>query len=766
MYTNYWYFIALGATFSIISNALDDFTLASLFFLWLLYLCMSNRLSRKIFITTCISFISFYFYLPSINHSPQIASPPNEMNKHISGKIVSPVNIKEKSIQFTFEELHSHHKILVVHFYEEPLEDEQIESIKYGAACSIIGEVSLPERARNPHQFDYQRYLLKKGIKYQLIVDEVSDMICHEQKILQHIFSLRNTLLRLSTEKLQKETAAWMQALVLGNDAFIDEETIKLFRRWSLSHILAISGLHIGIIVAIIYAILVRFSITTKETAQTILMMFLPIYALLAGAQPSVWRASLTVVLSILLFKTKLKMNFTDMISIVFLSLIIIDPYIVYHIGFQFSFLVSFGLILSQNWMRQTTSNVLRIFQISFVSQMVILPLQIHYFFTFQPLSILLNVLVVPYFSIFVIPTMFILLFVIYLPLPIIQIVEKIFTITHEIMLTLINLVDDYFYFPMNIGTFPIYFAVVYYVLFIIFMSYLERQQTEKAFLYGIATCMLLFVLIIRPYLSPIGKVTMLDIGQGDAYIIELPYRKGVFIIDAGAQFSFTDFTPTDTVYEQIIRPYLLGEGIHKIDAIFLSHADLDHNGSVHYIIDEFPVNEMIISDYYPIQKEELKTWQQSNISVTRTSFNEKIERKGQRFYTLSPQRDKGSENENSLVLYTKIGDKTWLFTGDIDKQTEKEMIRNYPNLQVDILKVGHHGSNTSTDPQFLQRIEPTYALISVGVNNRFGHPTSEVIQTLVDENITIFRTDKHGAVQYRYHAKNGYFKVFIHEQK
>src|SRR5699024_8195039 len=163
--------------------------------------------------------------------------------------------------------------------------------------------------------------------------------------------------------------------------------------------VLAISGLHVGIIVALIYFVSTRIFLITKESVQTFFLFFLPIYALLAGGQPSVWRASLMTFLVVFLTKWKIKLSYSDVISII------------YHIGFQFSFLVTFALILSQGWVQHSTTKLESAFKISFVAQMVILPLQFHYFSHFQPLSILLNLLIVPYFSLFVIPLMFLLLF-------------------------------------------------------------------------------------------------------------------------------------------------------------------------------------------------------------------------------------------------------------------------------------------------------------------------------------------------------------------
>lgn len=747
MFTNYWYLLALGAMFSIITKSVNDVTYVTIFFIWLLYLFYKKRIRLITLIATTLSFIFFYLYIPSIER-PQIGEIPSNESYH--GKIISPIEQKSNSIQFTFQPFQMKEKFLVIHFYEEN-NDVDLSTLKYGALCKIQGEITVPEQARNPYQFDYQLYLLKNGITYQFIIHDVADIKCSKQNSLQYVFSLRDILMELSRKKLHAETSAWLQALVLGNDEFIDTETIHMFQRWSLSHILAISGLHIGIVVMIIYFMLVRFSIVTKEAAQSFLVMFLPVYAFLAGGEPSVWRASLMVVLGIVLVKLKVKLNITDIISIIFLLLIIINPYIVYHIGFQFSFLVSFGLIMSQKWLMQTKSNVFRVLQINFIAQMIILPLQVNYFYHFQPLSILLNFFIVPYFSLFVIPFTFLLFLFIYLPNPIIKLVEKLFLIIHQNVLSLIHVIDQHFYFPMLIGTFPTYAIVIYYLLLIAFMIYIEKEQMKKAALFGFSICLFLTFLVVRPYFSPEGTVTMLDIGQGDAFVIELPYRKGVFFIDAGAKFSFTDHTPTKSVYDQVIRPYLAGRGIRKIDAIFISHGDIDHNGSVNYIVDEFQVNEIIVSNFYTLSEEERTTWMKQNVKLTKVRANEKLVRNNHTFYTLAPERDSGSENENSLVLWTRLGGVNWLFTGDIDKRGEREIGRKYPNLIIDMLKVAHHGSNTSTDPQFIEMMKPKFAFISVGQHNRFGHPTKEVIETLENNNINIYRTDHHGAVQFKF---------------
>ncbi len=230
-----------------------------------------------------------------------------------------------------------------------------------------------------------------------------------------------------------------------------------------------------------------------------------------------------------------------------------------------------------------------------------------------------------------------------------------------------------------------------------------------------------------------------------------------------GATVTFPDFTPTDKVYNQVIQPYLYGQGITKIDAVFISHEDLDHYGSIVYALEDMQIEEIIISPFYEIEPKIDIQWLQQDIPVTRMAYNETITRRGQTFQAVGPKNNQYDANENSLVLFTQLGGKDWLFTGDIGKDREKEIIAAYPSLTLDVLKVGHHGSNTSTDPSFIQQINPDYALISVGRNNSYGHPTNEVIDTLTSEEIIIYRTDEHGAVQYFFtEDDDGEFQPFI----
>lgn len=753
------YLFALGAMFAAISKVHDEplFMLGS--FLWLLYLFGRRKIDVFCAVGVLLVSILMWVQIPSSDLSNGEVTEKTGTTE-MTGKITGHVTANTQKVEFVLLDK-AKQRHLITYFVED---GEDIRSFipSTGAHCQFTADKQIPPRAKNPHQFDYQQYLWKKGISSQFILSEVEQLHCTPPSWQAVIFNLRTVMMSRMEGSLQPDTYAWLFALVFGDDSRLDEELIDTFQRWGLSHLLAISGLHVGIIVGLIYVVLIRFSVVTKETAQTVVMLFLPAYAVIAGGQPSVWRASLMVAFVVFFAKLKWKVSLADMISFVFLLLLFLNPYFIYHIGFQLSFAVTFSLILSGKWLSQSSSKTGILLQISFVSQMAILPLQLYYFHLFQPLSILLNLLIVPYFSLFVIPAMFVFLLLSPIPGPFILMLETLFHLLHDQAIAFIMLVDRYLDYPFIIGELTMYYLIVYYVIFFVMMIAVERQRLKKAFQYGCLLSFYIIFLAIRPYLSPYGVVTMLDIGQGDAFVIELPYRKGVFFVDAGAHFSFTDFKPTDRIYRQVIRPYLYGQGIQKIDVIFLSHEDLDHDGSVPYILEDFPVDEIIVSEWYEPDEQPSDNWLRKQYQAV---FHETISRKGQLFQVVSPYRKTDSANENSLVLYTELGGLKWIFTGDAGKETEQLIMKHYPDLTVDVLKVGHHGSNTSTDPAFAEKASGGIAFISVGEQNRYGHPTKEVISTLEDAGLEIYRTDENGAVQVYFKGDEHWILPFLDEE-
>lgn len=756
----YWHIVALSALVAAIS-VLFEWNLFILMFPWLAYLFASHRLKILPLLLSIISYLFFFYYLPQVE--ADISSQKNSNDStFLQGKIIRSPIIQKNKIELVVEDDTTADKVLVIYFPDErEIPSNETALLKYGAECIVHGQIEYPEGASNPGEFDYRQFLLKKEITKQIVVHDLTDIDCVGASFWHRFIYLRQLLLHQAPENISDYTAAWVNALVLGDDSKIDPSVIRLFQDWGLSHILAISGLHIGIVVGLVYFLLIKTSAMTREKAELVVLLFLPLYAVLAGGEPSVLRASAMVVLFIILRRMKISVTALDIISVVFLLLLLFDRFIIYHIGFQFSFLVTIGIILTRKWLSLVSSSFYQVLIISFISQMVILPIQLNYFSLFQPLSILLNLVIIPYFSIFVIPFMFFFLLFSFLPESILHAFDILFTGIHYNVLLFIEWVDEYFNYPLYVSDLPVAFFICYYLCLVMSLVLVEREQLKEAFIGFSLLTLVLTGYAAAPYFSAKGTVTMLDIGQGDAFIIELPYREGVIMIDAGASFSFTDMEPSPTVYERIIKPYMRSRGIHEIDALFLSHEDLDHFGSLEFMIDDGVVKEVYVSDYYVFEPKLMQKLMDHQVPLQRIEVGSTINIQGQPFSVVSPVVDKQDANENSLVLYTEIGGRSWLFTGDISEAEELEIIKHY-QVQADVIKIAHHGSNTSSNPLFLQSLQSNDAFISVGKGNSYGHPTKEVIETLEELGIRIFRTDEHGAVQYIFGKDEAWFETFL----
>lgn len=755
-----WHIVALAICVSICTRMLSTYALMIAFIIWLLWLFQTERIKQLHGVTVVIFLLFSYMYIPSLTDSPPVQV--FEEDNHITGKIIQQLNKKEQIVESVLREERTQEHILLTFFLDEPFQESPIE-LPYGAICTITGEVSTIDSARNPGQFDFKNYLQSKGISSQLIITNPTEITCGGHSFLHYIHQFRDNIITFIKENIDAFVGSWIQALVFGDTTFMDPEVKEVFQGWGLSHILAISGLHVGLIVGLLYTLFVKTGMMTKETSSYILLVFIPIYIVLAGAQPSVLRAGCMVFLFLLLNIWMKKVAITDGLSIIFIVLIYLDPYIVYHIGFQFSFLTTVALLLSGKWLSQTSSPFWNVAQISLVAQISILPLQLHTFHLFQPLSILLNIVVVTYFSIVVIPFLF--LYILLFPFipSIVQLFDGLFMAVHTRVLDFIFYID-YIDFPrIVVGSSPLVLSIIYYVFLFIMMIYLERKLLVRSFVAAVLLVSVLCTMQVFPYMSKEGRVTMLDIGQGDAIVVELPYRKGVFMIDAGATFSFINQEVSEKEYTHIIKPYLHARGIQKIDALIISHEHLDHNGSAPFIIKDFRVDHYVVSHFYEMNDEEKQLMHAYDIELHRMQTYDEFILNGQQFIVVSPGEDYLDENENSLAVLTELGGLNWLFTGDIYKRQELFIKRDFPNQPIDIWKVAHHGSDTSSSSEVIHHYSPKVYLVPVGVNNSHGHPSMDVIEMFSQTDGTIFRTDQHGAIEFIFTDDKGTFSHFLH---
>lgn len=650
-------------------------------------------------------------------------------------------------------------------------EKKQMRQLHAGVSCIFDGERKEPQIARNFHGFNYRDYLYKQNIHFILEATYISECRKTSLSLVQWILLLRQQAILGVTEMFPEQSGAFMNALLFGDRQQMTFEVEEQYQQFGLVHLLAISGSHIVLLMVIMYFILLRSGVT-REIATVCLIFFIPIYMILAGASPSVIRASITGVLMLIAFMCSIRLSSLDALSITAICMLIFDPYLVFNIGFQFSFVGSFALLLSAPLLLESGNGVIRnSIYISLISQLVSTPILLCHFGYYSPYSIFLNILYVPFLSLIVLPCSIIIL----ICLPIIPFLAKSFANVLSIGLNLSNDFLSYCeslpFTRLNFGQTPILLVALYCVSIISVLMVWERR-ISKGMMFIFAGIFLFISTghYVYPYFRESGSVTFLDVGQGDAILIRLPYDQEIYLIDTGGTIRLNKEEWQRKKHEfsvgnDILIPYLQKEGIKKIDKLIVTHGDADHIGAAQELLSNITVKEVVFGRKEQeaiLEKAVKKQALEKEVKISEVEEGESWRVNEAEFFVLAPTGKERSENNASIVLWAKLGGITWLFTGDLEEEGEKGLVATYPDLRADVLKVAHHGSNTSSITPFLSAVQPNIAIISVGERNRYGHPHKEVIERFEKMGIEIWRTDKQGAISYVFKEERGTFRSKI----
>lgn len=282
----------------------------------------------------------------------------------------------------------------------------------------------------------------------------------------------------------------------------------------------------------------------------------------------------------------------------------------------------------------------------------------------------------------------------------------------------LLKITDFFLKFDLKITLFvPSKTAIfIFYIIFFAWLLFFNLNETKIRRILSFSYISSLLV-SFSPFLNYFSnEVVFINVGQGDSILLR--NKDKTVLIDTGGNIKFD-------MAEEVLMPFFKKKRIYKLDYLILTHGDFDHDGAKDSLCNKFNVKNVVDSKYeFPIKIGDLYLENLNNYELT-------------------------GSNENSIAIYTEFIDKKWLFMGDCPSSIEKLIIKDHPNLKTDILKVGHHGSLTSTSLEFLKAIEPKEAIISVGKGNRYGHPSKEVISRLKNEGISIRRTDLEGSISY-----------------
>ena len=277
---------------------------------------------------------------------------------------------------------------------------------------------------------------------------------------------------------------------------------------------------------------------------------------------------------------------------------------------------------------------------------------------------------------------------------------------------------------------------ILYYIVIIIALNKIKFNEYK----YLLILVVLLLFHFFYQYIDKSGYVYFLDVGQGDSALIRYPNNKLNILIDTGGMYS-------SSLATNITIPFLRALGMNEIDYLILTHGDYDHMGEAINLVENFKVEKVIFNcgEFNDLEQELIQVLIKKKIPYYSCIKELNVDNK--KLYFLN-NKDYDNENDNSSVVYTKFGNYKFLFMGDAGVEVEEDLIEKYNLKDIDVLKVGHHGSKTSSSEGFIDEINPKYSIISVGKNNRYGHPNKEVLDNLKESKV--YRTDQDGSIMFK----------------
>ncbi|MCU0105393.1 DNA internalization-related competence protein ComEC/Rec2 [Acholeplasma vituli] len=566
------------------------------------------------------------------------------------------------------------------------------ETLKVGDVVLLEGRLETYETSQFKGDFSPNTYFKSRfieGVYYQPKIE-----------VIDHIWApheIHNDLNR-HIETLPEQTQIFVKSLFLGVFETDQKEGIS---KVGITHLFVLSGLHVTVLIGLLNKLLFFIPKRYRLIIESIVLFS---YLVITLFPISLIRAVLQYVICEVLNYKKFQYTRLDAFSFTGIMMLIINPYFIHNMGFQLTFIVSFIFLIStykSDFVGQWCS--------TFFAQTAVLPITSKITNQVYPIGFFVSPFFIPLFTYVLMPLSWVSLY-----RPIGEALNPVFSS----VMTLIQLLETNalgFSIPRITGV----FALIYFGLWI----YLKLSDSLEKGVYRF-TILVIFILIFPYYkaFDPTGSVTFLSVGQGDTTIIRRPYGSCTVVID-----TFGD-----------VVDYLNQNHIREIDYLVLTHGDYDHDKEANAILEAFEVRHLVVSLYHDVSPYKL-----NYRKLLRADKGDELSCGDIELSVLAPIRRYQSSNDQSIVLQTNIEGTRYLFTGDVEFEAEQDLVQIFgQSLQSDILKVGHHGSKSSTNVAFLKSVNPKIAVVSVGNQNYFGHPHKEVINRLNKNGVKIYQTN------------------------
>lgn len=635
----------------------------------------------------------------------------------------------------------------------------KFKEIKPGDTLKLTGMLKEPSEAKNPSQFDYKRYLQFKNTFSLMYVQNDWQKLNEAQnftgKLLSKLNDTRNRIINIHAQNIKSPMLEILGGIIFGDDAVNpDNDTKTSFINSGIFHILAASGMNVTLIFGIWFFFAKSLNLNYRFSIITGILLIL-FYTCMTGFGPPIIRASLMLTL-ILLGKLidRQAPTMALLFTVAFLMLLV-NPLMIFDIGFQLSFIVTFALILTAplivfNFKFKPLNYILGCCMIPFIAQIFAAPMQMYYFNTFSLYSVLANIAIIPVLSI-VSFAGFISSIIAIIPSVASQICYAADLLLNPLLIYIVKVANFFSELPFSIIYLkkPSIFQIcLYFGIIIAFICILrfkpELKSDNKKYIKILTGLIILFIFTFIPLNNNKPEIIFFSVGNADAIMIKSPDKK-YFLIDSGKLPYMTQSSQA----KNIIIKYLTDKGIKNIDSFILTHFDADHAGGTIDLTEKLNISKIYISDTFEdtkLSERIFKYFDEHNIEPI--IVNSEIPIYKNNFFELSVVKPAGeniiNENQKSLTVNLTYYNNHALFMGDGDINSFESLpVRFQKNIS--ILKSGHHGAKDTLNNNIINNTKLT--VISTG-KNIYNHPHPDTINLLTANNKPFLRTDYHNAIK------------------
>ena len=578
------------------------------------------------------------------------------------------------------------------------------KTLKIGDYIEVSGNLTQGDTNHIPLLFNYQRYLKENNIK-----GIIKDITYEKIKTSVTIYTIHQKVLNYFNFHFKGQTRGFLKALLIGNKTSLGEELIEEISSVGIGHLFVISGLHMNVLQKIVEKLLKYLKVPSKFHITIIIVFFL-LYFMITLYLVSILRVLLIYVLSKINKKVSLNLTTLDIYTISITMILIVNPYYLMNYSFILTFIISTSLVVISPLLKykKIKGFILNNLIMSINSILVTIPIIVHINPSINTLSIIYNLFYIPFVT------------YILLPFSLIVTIFNFLSPVYELIVTVFSKVTSFLSVvkigELRLSTSSEIFPIIFYSLFlIIVILFLSNSKIKKKIVAGLTMASLIFIWSNSANLNLNDQIYFLDLPVGDSTLIVKAFNSANILIDTGENIN------------NDLDLFLKKKGIKRLDFVIISHSDSDHNGRLHALIKDFKIKNIVISSYDTITE---KICQDAlyNGNIIKVKKGSSITYKNINFQVLSPSKKHTSPNNDSIVMKVNIFDKTILMTGDMEKEIENELLKEYKEIVVDIYKVPHHGSYTSSTTDFLNKLNYEYAVCMNGYRNTFGFPNNKVV--------------------------------------